>query len=59
MKTCVEIGNLAPLSVPPDMGTCFLIGHWVEQGGNNKNDTSDDSIFVIGGVGDNGKLKAS
>ncbi len=38
-------------------GYVFVDGHWVEKNGNNSDDTSEDSILVIGNEDDNGKLK--
>lgn len=38
-------------------GHFILAGHWVEESGHNEDDTSEDSIFVVGSANDNGKLK--
>lgn len=38
-------------------GYFFVDGHWVEKDGNNENDTSEDSVFIIGNANDSGQLK--
>lgn len=38
-------------------GYVYVDGHWVEKDGNNIDDTSEDSILIIGNEVDDGKLK--
>lgn len=49
--------QLAAMIKNAGYGYFFVDGHWVEGDGNNKEDTSEDSIFIIGDPDDNGKLK--
>lgn len=49
--------QLAALIKKAGYGYFFVDGHWVEYDGNNSDDSSEDSIFIIGDENDNGKLK--
>lgn len=48
--------QLASMVKRTGYGYFYVDGHWVEKDGNNSDDTSEDSIFIIGNENDNGKL---